>query len=191
MKTSQKKLDGAHAYYRKHREAILLKKKLYYERNPEKSKLLKQKHDSPEKKSERALAAKKRRVLDRQKPDWDEKKKRKNLVAAAHAYGFDPEFISLENSKQNGVCKICNKENQDRRKSKFLAIDHCHDTGKFRGLLCHKCNLGLGHFNDDPKLLRVAADYLEQTRRKEVTEFVLLRKPLSLPADFGIQEAYQ
>lgn len=58
---------------------------------------------------------------------------------------------------QNGCCKICkSKENE-----KFLSVDHCHKTNKFRGLLCQKCNTGLGLFNDDQKLLLIAIEYLK------------------------------
>jgi hypothetical protein len=59
---------------------------------------------------------------------------------------------------QNGVCKICQGVSSDGR---ALAIDHCHTTGKVRGLLCNNCNNGLGRFKDDPDLLRSAIFYLE------------------------------
>jgi hypothetical protein len=69
--------------------------------------------------------------------------------------------------KQNNVCKICKKpETQIKRKSdkiKMLSIDHCHKTGKIRGLLCFKCNSGLGQFQDSIDLLKAAIDYLKIT----------------------------
>jgi hypothetical protein len=42
-----------------------------------------------------------------------------------------------------------------------LCVDHSHVTGKVRGLLCHSCNVGLGHFKDDPRFTRSATEYLE------------------------------
>lgn len=58
-------------------------------------------------------------------------------------------------NKQNGVCLICGKAS-----NKLLAVDHDHLTGKIRGLLCSKCNIGLGCFNDDITLLQMAISYL-------------------------------
>jgi hypothetical protein len=45
-----------------------------------------------------------------------------------------------------------------------LARDHDHKTGKFRGYLCTNCNLGLGNFKDDVRILRSAIDYLSETQ---------------------------
>lgn len=55
----------------------------------------------------------------------------------------------------NGVCEICKRLCRIHR-------DHCHRTGKSRGGLCQKCNLGLGLFNDNTALLRAAVKYLER-----------------------------
>ncbi len=59
-------------------------------------------------------------------------------------------------SKSNNMCMICEVK-QTRRD---LCIDHCHTTGKVRGLLCDRCNSGLGQFKDSIELLNKAAAYL-------------------------------
>lgn len=65
---------------------------------------------------------------------------------------------------QGGTCAICKKcENSTDKasgKTKDLAIDHDHKTGKIRDLLCSSCNRGLGLFKDDPELLNKARNYL-------------------------------
>ena len=62
---------------------------------------------------------------------------------------------------QKGLCKICRKSKDENGKTKKnLAVDHCHETGKVRGLLCMICNTGLGKFNDDPDILERAIKYL-------------------------------
>jgi hypothetical protein len=61
--------------------------------------------------------------------------------------------------KQQGVCAICKLKPQSSRN---LAVDHDHKTGKIRGLLCHKCNTGLGLFYDDTEKLLSAVEYLQQ-----------------------------
>ncbi len=58
---------------------------------------------------------------------------------------------------QDNRCAICKGESNGRGD---FHVDHCHETGKVRGLLCAKCNLLLGHANDDTKLLRAAIGYL-------------------------------
>jgi len=65
--------------------------------------------------------------------------------------------------KQNGKCAICKKPETRKTGNKIreLSIDHCHKTGKVRGLLCDSCNNGLGRFKDSVKLLESALKYLK------------------------------
>lgn len=58
--------------------------------------------------------------------------------------------------RQKGRCVICKQTQKGLR----LAVDHSHQTGERRGLLCRSCNLGLGNFHDDPSVLRSAIRYL-------------------------------
>lgn len=64
-------------------------------------------------------------------------------------------------TEQEEKCKVCkikfDLEDQNRRPH----VDHCHNTGKVRGILCFTCNTAIGKMKDDPDLLRKAADYLE------------------------------
>ena len=58
---------------------------------------------------------------------------------------------------QEARCAICGVHNGERK----LFIDHCHETGAVRGLLCENCNFGLGHFKDDPQIIKRAFIYAE------------------------------
>jgi DNA-directed RNA polymerase subunit RPC12/RpoP len=60
---------------------------------------------------------------------------------------------------QDGKCAICGNEIENER----LAVDHNHETGRIRGLLCAKCNSGLGMFNDNIGLLQNAIKYLQKS----------------------------
>ncbi len=63
---------------------------------------------------------------------------------------------------QGGVCAICLKSEWVKRSGKVrsLCVDHCHATGKVRGLLCANCNKGIGHLKDNSENLRRAIKYL-------------------------------
>jgi len=85
-------------------------------------------------------------------------KMRANLKAE---YGMSLETYYQLRSEQLGRCAICNRyENQINHNSQKLVVDHDHDTQKVRGLLCHRCNAGLGAFRDNLELLGKAMRYL-------------------------------
>jgi hypothetical protein len=90
----------------------------------------------------------------------------------AKNYGLTvAEYDALLRS-QGGVCAVCGKgePNAHGRTGKqfALAVDHCHGTGKVRGLLCQKCNRAIGLLGDDPVLMRRAISYLLRHRKESV-----------------------
>ena len=74
-----------------------------------------------------------------------------------------PEYYVKAFEAQGGVCKICRSPEWKMRNGRLLdlCIDHCHETGALRGLLCHQCNTAIGWFNDDPKQVERAMLYLK------------------------------
>lgn len=64
------------------------------------------------------------------------------------------------NGKKPKRCDVCKKN------GRRICFDHCHKSKKFRGWLCHQCNVVLGYAGDSPKLLRKLADYLEKSKRR-------------------------
>lgn len=82
-------------------------------------------------------------------------------------YGISIEDYDALFQKQNGACAICYKKEEklsDGRSS--LGIDHCHKTGKIRGILCAHCNNILGRCNDDMEILSSALLYLKRNHTK-------------------------
>ena len=77
-------------------------------------------------------------------------------------YGITEADYLLMLEEQNNVCKICFQPETAKRNNKVkrLSVDHCHTTGKVRGLLCHKCNTTLGKYDDNPDTFTRFATYL-------------------------------
>lgn len=100
--------------------------------------------------------------------------KRFNYGISAH------EYLGLLEA-QGGVCAICGNPETKIHKGApiLLSVDHNHETGEIRGLLCSACNMGLGSFRDDRDLLQKAADYLHETD-EERTQNPRISKDLSL-----------
>lgn len=142
------------------------KERAYYEANKEKfreaNRRFKTKHRPEIRARQNAhRAANKEKFAARQKAyrekHLDRYKDRERLQRLRKAYGLsghdDLKLVQLHDNQ----CAIC--------KTPFTIVkrnvDHCHRTGRVRGLLCQSCNVGLGRFNDDAKLLRAALKYLK------------------------------
>lgn len=92
-------------------------------------------------------------------PDYLERYRHTMRTAQLRQYGITNEDYQSLLDKQKGRCAICSTN--DLGKFRHFCVDHCHKTGKVRGLLCHTCNRALGLFKDDPSLLRKAGQYLD------------------------------
>lgn len=77
-------------------------------------------------------------------------------------YGIDRETFERMTADQGGLCAICHRPPQIWR---HLDVDHCHETNRVRGLLCRKCNVGIGAMEDVPDRMRAAAAYIESHRK--------------------------
>lgn len=100
------------------------------------------------------------RASHRYRERYPEKGMLKALKRSCAVAGITLEQYERERKAQDDKCAICRKAQEGRR----LYVDHCHGTGRFRGLLCRKCNAGLGHFEDDPEALRDAAQYIQERK---------------------------
>jgi len=85
----------------------------------------------------------------------------KSLKGNIASYGISEDQFYLLLKEQCGVCAICG-EPEPTQKNYRLSIDHCHATGKIRGLLCSRCNSGIARFQDSPTILAAAIDYLQR-----------------------------
>ena len=78
-------------------------------------------------------------------------------------YGITLEVYDQMHMLQQGECAICGKTAEEAGpKGSILHVDHNHETGEVRALLCTKCNKGIGLLDDSPEALRSAADYLDR-----------------------------
>ena len=93
------------------------------------------------------------------------KEKRLRRIASVEAvYGLNEEQYMAKIDEQKNLCAICGKKYE----GKILCIDHDHETGNVRGLLCNYCNIGLGNFKDNIKILQSAIGYLQKYPKQPV-----------------------
>ena len=90
---------------------------------------------------------------------WREKNPEHHAdIHARWRYGVERGTYAKMFEAQDGKCAICGTT--DTGKMSRFHIDHCHDTGIVRGLLCGPCNTGIGQLKHDPEILRAAIKYL-------------------------------
>ncbi len=99
---------------------------------------------------ERARAAWRKSFLK----NYDTKKRRLKVI---ESYGLTEKQYETLRQIKPGCCHICEKPFGAREN-----IDHCHETGKVRGLLCFRCNTAIGSFDDNVKVMKRAIEYVEQ-----------------------------
>jgi hypothetical protein len=102
----------------------------------------------------------------KQKNYWNSRTPKKRLEQhLKYKYGITPEQFLVAWDKQEGNCSICKDALPDlmayEKRRRGYAIDHNHETGEFRGILCLECNTLLGMAEDNPNILKAAIDYLE------------------------------
>jgi hypothetical protein len=86
---------------------------------------------------------------------------RKRITTMMRRYGLTPDDYDRMLQEQAGTCALCSRTPEQER-YKRLNIDHCHDTGRVRGLLCTPCNHAIGVLGDTAEHIRRAVAYLER-----------------------------
>jgi hypothetical protein len=156
LRASAKVWNRAHTeqkaeYRRKNLDHVNAKTREWKANNPEKMAAHRQKYRKKHKVALRAKAA----LYFQTHPECQTRHRAKK-------YGLTLEQHEALVAKQSNLCAICGGPERKKRRGVplSLAIDHCRETGRVRGLLCGHCNTGIGSLQHDPELLRAAIAYL-------------------------------
>lgn len=141
----EKLIERRKAAYAASRDAQIEKARLWREANPEKVR----------ESARRYYHANADRMREKNRVYQKTQRVRILKKERARRYGLDEAALDAMLEQQGGKCAICGNDTR-------LEVDHCHDTGRVRGLLCGGCNRGIGMFGDAPARMRAAADYIER-----------------------------
>lgn len=139
--------------YLKNREKAIERSRQWKEKNPERYQELTRNHSEKNREKMTARSA----AWYRENKDRARQTTRKNKL---QRYGLTVEQFSAMLASQSGKCPICQME---LKSPKVPAVDHDHQTGAVRGILCRQCNAAIGQLQDNPTVLRRAAEYLENS----------------------------
>lgn len=101
------------------------------------------------------------------------KKQKQRDYYYKRTYGLSLDTYDKIKASQNNACKICEKTDCK------LVVDHCHTTERVRGLLCHNCNVALGHLRDKPEVIGKCIEYLQDSREYTVAGVPITYKAFS------------
>lgn len=167
--TEEKKVakrESAHRYYEAHREQRLIQMRKYHKSHPEQARAQVRAYNATHRKEKNAAT----RKWCKNHPDAVRAANKEYNVFHRVQIGVAcirrTYKVSIEEAarlyavRQTGICAAC----KGNRSNRVLDIDHDHDTNAVRGLLCHKCNLALGHMAENPEWLQNLTDYAQQAR---------------------------
>lgn len=148
--------DGRKKYYNEHKEEINRKAREKYASSPEK-------REDTRKRNKKRLENEDPRII-----------KSRSLK---HYYGITIEDYDRMFEEQEGLCAICELPETRiiRNKVASLHVDHNHETGEVRGLLCSRCNVAIGMMKENPSLFVKAAEYLNNgtfSRLREIGQYI-------------------
>lgn len=110
----------------------------------------------------RSYQVRKARILEKEKHYRRVNPQSKRQIQYKRRYGITIEQFDEMRQSQNNCCAICREEFKPVRQKLAIHVDHCHDSLKVRGLLCARCNVGIGLLGDSVARLRDAIAYLER-----------------------------
>lgn len=103
-----------------------------------------------------ARAKKNREIRIEKDPEAEKRRDRNNRLKSN--YGIDLAAFDAMVQQQDGLCASCKSEFEEG----FTDIDHCHETGRVRGILCRKCNTALGLLQEDPERIEGLMTYVRE-----------------------------
>ena len=165
MMNKEEKRKWNRQYYQDNKEKIALRHKKNHEENRERNNLRTREYYQAHKEKQKIYHkgnTVKRKAYD--KKYYQANKESiiaKNIPRTAKKYGLTTDEYNQMFIDSDNRCSICKMEEENRT----LSVDHNHITGKVRGLLCRKCNVGIGALQTDENLniIKKAIEYLERT----------------------------
>lgn len=146
---------SGHALYLKTRDSVIRRTTAYGKNHPE----MRFKSHKKWVSKNRIKVNSDMKTYRKEHPERDKEIQRKSRIK--RLYGISPEEYQSLIKKQKGLCAICGLPLPAFEENGLPPIDHRHSDNKVRGVVHGKCNRGIGMFDDNPSLLRKAAEYLE------------------------------